>query len=647
MHMRKVLPCLIAAGIVALAGCHKEGGPGASGPGVVAPDDPLTYVPADTPYVIANIDPQPKEVSDEWIAKLDKAGKVGDVYAQQLTGLLDDLAKDNANCAAAASSGGGGGALQDAPAAESEATEAPAVAPGDDGAQPADGSPATVADASAAPAADDKCSATSVAGREKATKILGAIKDEVAGKDIKGLMDLLGVSPQTHAAFYGIGLVPVLRLELDKPDNLRATIGRIETKSTKLDTAKVGNLTYWVIRGDSDKAKLEGVIAISGKQLVATIAPAKASDADLKTLFGIDKPAKSLASSGDLQAMNKKMNYLSYGSGYFDSAKLVAELKAAPTPLETSFLTAIGEKKPQIDPVCAGEYDHLAATWPRASFGYSDLSAKHMALRAVIEARPDIAKDLMSLRAPMPGLDAAKTALVDFGFSVNLAKLPDLATKYAEAVSKSPWKCPNLVGLNDSAEKAKTTLTNPGFAGYTGMFHGLHVIADKVEVKDDKPIPDIAAVAVIGSDNPTSILAMAGNFLPGLANIGLKPDGTPKALPAMPNLPIQAPIFAAMSDKALAISLGAGEETRIAAAMKTDATQQPLFAGGARGEFYTVLASFMRKSAQSMPDGSQSRQMLEQQAKMMDTYAGLFKRAEVSVELTEQGIEFHESVDMQ
>lgn len=660
MLMRKALPCLIAAGIVAIAGCNK-GGPAGSGPGVVAADDPLTYVPADTPYVIANIDPQPKAVSDDWIGKIDKAGKLGDTYAQQIDTALMAIAREGAACsggipvASDANSGGGGGMMQDDAAASassdpfdagagssaSDATDgaASAASDGDD----AGGMQVVGGDESAAE--QDKCSTGAIADRAKATKLLGAVKDEVAGKDVKGLMDLFGISPQMHAAFYGIGLVPVLRIELAKPDNLRATIGRVEAKSgAKLDTGKVAGLDYWSVGGNDGKIKL--VFAISGKQFVGTIAPAKASDADLKALFGIDKPAKSLAASGDLQTLNQKMKYLSFGSGYFDSAKLVAELKAPPTPLETSFLAAIGEKKPQIDATCAAEYDQLAAAWPRASFGYTELSTQHMALRGVIEARADIAKDLKTLSAPMPGMEAAKTAMLDFGFSMNLGKLPELAAKYAKSTAASPWKCPALAGLNESAEKANTALTNPGFAGYAGMFNGLHLIADKITLKDDQPIPDIAAVAVVGSGNPASLLAMAGNLVPSIASLGLKPDGTPKALPAIPNLPIQAPMWAAMTDKTLAIALGAGEDARIADAMKSDPAQQPLFAGGASGDFYHVLAGFMRKSAQSLSD-EQAKKTLEQQAKMMDMYAGFFKRAAITIDLTDQGVELHESVDLQ
>jgi len=639
--MRKILPGLLIVGVVAIAGCKKEGG--ASGPGAVAADDPLTFVPSDTPYVMANIDPQPVDVSDSWIAKIDKSGKIGDMYATQLDGVAKVLRDQAANCSPSAGSGGGGAAMQDSPASDQgDSAETASSASADDASSTAANPPEATG-----MAGSGICSPENVARRDKSLKLIDAVKAEVAGKDVRGLMDLAGLSPQYHFAFYGIGLVPVLRLELAKPDNLRATIGRLETASgSKLPTGKVGSLDYWIINGNKADAKLEGVIAISGKQLVATIAPAKPSDADLRTLLGLDKPAKSLANSGDLAALNKKMDYLTYGSGYLDSAKLVAVLKAPPTALETSFLTAIGENKPAVDPVCSAEYDQLAAAWPRVSFGVTDLSVKHMAVRGVLETRADIAKDLMTLRAPMPGMKLAQDGLFDFGFSMNLTKLPELATKYADATAKSPWKCPQLVGLNHSMEQSRTTLTNPGFAGYAPMFHGLHAIVDKLVVKDDQPVPDIAAVVAIGSDNPASLLAMAGSMVPGIATLGLKPDGVAKQLPQMPNLPVNAPMFAAMTDKLLSISIGTGEEAKLGDAMKLDDAQQPLFAGGAKGEVYHLIAQFQRKTAATMTDPA-IKQSMEQQAKMMDMQADWFKRVDIRVELTDAGIELRESVDSQ
>jgi len=629
-----------------------------NGPGVVAKDDPLTYVPADTPYVFANIDAIPTDISSSWMAQVDKDTKVGDMYAEEINA-LEKIAKDeDAKCAASAepspadaASGGGGGALQDAPASGGDEASSPA-----DQADAAASSPAGDEAGAAPPVADlsapssfeatNKCSPAQMADRAKAVKALEALKAEVAGKDIRGVLDIAGLSTQAHFAIYGIGLVPVARIELAKPANLRGLITRMETATgERIPTAKVAGLDYWAVGGDKPDSKLKVVFAISGNQLVATIAPRTPNDADLRILFGLDKPKRSLADDGGLAAMNKKLNYLTYGSGYFDSAKLVAVLKAPPTPLETSFLTAMGEKKPAIDATCSAEYDQLAAMWPRASFGYSELAAKHMALRGVVETNAEIAKDLMSLRAPMPGLPASPDALFDLGFSANLGKLPELANKYADRIQKSPWKCESLAHMNQGAEQTRASLTNPSFAGMTPMFHGFHAIFDKLDMKDDQPVPDIAGVVAIGSDNPAGLLGYA-NSLPGMADLGLKPDGVAKQLPPMPNLPVKDPMFVAMTDKVLALSIGTGEEAKLPAAMKSDPAQQPLAVFGAKGDIYHLIAQIQRKAGRLTSDPN-AQQMAEQQAKMMDAYAKWIKHLDLRLDLTETGIEFKESIDAQ
>ncbi len=620
-----------------MSGCKKDGG--ASGPGKIAADDPLNFVPADTPYVIANIDPVPAEISKSWFDRMNKTGKIGDIYAAQLDSFASMLRKQaqagNADC--------------EAKPADAANTDAPAdgMKDGSDSA----GADMAKPDAEAKSATQNmdcaKDAAMATLNSDKSLKLIAALKTEVAGKDMQGLMDLAGVSPQTHAAFYGIGLVPVMRLELAKPENLRATIGRVETASgSKLGTGKVGNLDYWIFDGGKADAKMRGIFAIEGKHLVATIAPPKATDATLRILFGLDKPAQSLAQSGALAALDKDMGYLSFGSGYFDSKRLVAILKAPATPLETDYMTAMGQTKPVVDATCGSEYDAIAATWPRASFGYTDLSVNHASLRGVLETKAEIAKDLMRLRAPMPGMAVAKDGLFDFGFSANLAVLPELATKYADANTKAPFKCKNLAGLNEGFDKSKIQLSNPMLTGYAPMFHGLHVVVDKLEIKDGQPMPDIAGLVAIGSDNPGQLLAMAGSVAPQIAQLGLKPDGMAKPLPAIPGMPLTQPMQAAMTDKLLAVSVGAGEEAKIPQILKLDDAQQPVFAAGAKGEVYRLLAQIQRKTAATMADPEQ-KQMMEQQAKLMEGYADWFKRMDMMVDLTEKGVEFRETIDMQ
>ena len=59
-----------------------------------------------------------------------------------------------------------------------------------------------------------------------------------------------------------------------------------------------------------------------------------------------------------------------------------------------------------------------------------------------------------------------------------------------------------------------------------------------------------------------------------------------------------------------------------------------------------LFLDFQRKTAASMTEPT-IKQSMEQQAKMMDMQADWFKRVDINVELTDAGIELHESVDAQ
>ena len=58
------------------------------------------------------------------------------------------------------------------------------------------------------------------------------------------------------------------------------------------------------------------------------------------------------------------------------------------------------------------------------------------------------------------------------------------------------------------------------------------------------------------------------------------------------------------------------------------------------------IAQYQRKAAKNLGDPA-SQQMIEQQAKMMDTYATWIKHIDLRIELTDAGIELKEAVDSQ
>src|SRR5690606_15216762 len=104
---------------------------------------------------------------------------------------------------------------------------------------------------------------------------------------------------------------------------------------------------------------IEAVIAILGDHLVFTLAPLDDAAA-LRQLLGLERPARSLADSGELQRLNQAEGFSGYGSGFLDSARLLALFRAPATPLETAFLSQFEIEKPTLPAECEADLDLIA-----------------------------------------------------------------------------------------------------------------------------------------------------------------------------------------------------------------------------------------------------------------------------------------------
>lgn len=572
--MRKAILGVVVA--AALAGSAwwwfgREGKHG--GPMPQDADAPLTFVPADTPYVFANLEPIPAADLDAWLAQSETM--IG-LWRTQYDSVYARLAGDEQ--------------------------------------------------------------------MQTAKPWLKAIDDEFHGKTLRQSLEMLGFSLQSHSAIYGIGLAPVIRVQLADPAAFGAFVARIEAKGgSKIPTGKIGDLDYWQFA--DARSPLRGIVALQGNHLVLTLAPA-ADDAALRTLLGIDKPAQSLGDGGTLSQINAKYGYVPYASGYVDSTRLVSLFTAAPTPLETAFLAALEIQKPEIDAACRTEYAALAQVAPRLAFGYTTFEPKRSIGVSHLELRGDIAQDLMKLRAPMPGLAAAADSLLDVGVSLKLAQLPPLVSKWAGAVQSAPWKCDSLQGLNQAFADGSVQLNNPAVFAAAPVFEGLHAIATRFSMPTAGQAPDFAGKLVIGSPSPKALIAMAQSFAPQLASMNLQADGKVQPLPAMPGMPAAMPAHVAMTGTLLGIAVGTGEEATLAQAMTSNPTQQPVFVMGYAGAAFAQFFEQMQASLETLESDPAKREELRRSTQMMTQVYGLMRRIQVRVEFDENGVLVEQTVQM-
>lgn len=552
----------LVAGAALLAACGKS----------VDNSAPLAFVPADTPYVYANIEPAPKAVTEQWSRRMHE-------YLPAALGIYEN--------------------------------------------------------------ALDRIGATAKPDEAHAIAAARALIDTLKTHDTWDKLSELGLKPDMRMAFYGVGLVPVLRMELGDAAKFRAAIADIERKSgATLATAKVGNQDYWHI----DAGQVMGILAIEGSQLVATVAPANASDALKRTLLGIDRPAKSLADSDDLDKLAKQYGFSNYGEGFVDVVKIAERLTGPAQGSDREIATAFDLPTGGSDAACKNEYVELAHKFPRLVMGANELTPQRMRITAQLEMQPALAAQLATALGAAPGTGKPGEGVMDMALSLPVLKLKDFWITQADAVAAKPFSCASLAGLNSGFAdlKKKIDITIPPPAS---DLTGVRFTLDSFDLgAAPGAMPAVTGKVLMASDNPAAALAMAQMAMPPLKNLKIAADGKPVALPAGAIPKLDLPVFAAMSPKALAVALGAGEDASLGAYLNAPAANEPVFFRMSfSGKFYAMLAHTFERIRAMLPAEKQAD--LAQQSKMMAIYENWIRSADIQMVATPTGIALRETVE--
>jgi hypothetical protein len=480
---------------------------------------------------------------------------------------------------------------------------------------------------------------------EREKKIIIAVLDELRSRDTFEKLREIGYKPDARIAIYGVGLIPVLRIELSDPAAFKAMIARVEGKvGEKIATGKTGDQEYWQF-GDQD---MQLALAVQGEQLVATLWPSDANDAAKQLLLGMKKPEKNLLDAGTLQAIQKKYNFAPYGEGYIDFAALAKRLSSAPTgtDLEMAKAMKLPTDAATDSPVCLAETQALTQKFPRAVFGTEAMTPPQIKIAAQLEMDPALAQALMAAFTAAPGTGAPAEGLVDISIATPLLRLKDYWLKQADAVAATPFACPEFAELNETFAKSKTELSTtipPPFSDLTGV----RLTLDKLDPRKDSKVPDFAARLLLGSNNPLAAVGMAQMALPQLKDLQIKPDGKPVALPAglLPASAQMPPVSIAMTDKAIAVAAGQGEDAMLGGYFAAAPSATPVFFRMYfSGALYGLLGKYSDTVVASLP--AEQKDRFGEQAKLFALYEKMIRSGEFTFEFNPNGFGMRETVNL-
>ncbi|MDW5377134.1 hypothetical protein R6258_09435 [Halomonas sp. HP20-15] len=405
---------------------------------------------------------------------------------------------------------------------------------------------------------------------EPLANVLEALADELVDKSsYQQVAEQIGVDIGGLSAFYGLGLSPVLRLSVSDVERYRAFLDRLaEASGQPFEEQRRGDQQYRRMR--FGELPLQLLSAVDGEQAVLALAPSELDDATLQRLVGDALPEKSVQDTQRLSKLADDKGYLPYGLGYVDMTRLAKLLTGSEDPMIKAFRSlaeqAEGQTPPPVPASCREDAARLATRMPQLSAGYTTLNAERTEQRFDVALAADITAPFASLVSPVPGLGAdSLEAPFDLAIALPMNDLRDLLIQQVQHVRSAPFGCPAFAELNgelDELGRQANMLAMPPF----GSLRGMRLVIDEFAMPEQGGQPTIKGSLLVASSDPGGLLAIGQTTLPGLATLAVPSNGEPTPLP--PQLTAMmggAPAWLAMTDKALGVATGEGEQ----AALKT------------------------------------------------------------------------------
>jgi hypothetical protein len=441
--------------------------------------------------------------------------------------------------------------------------------------------------------------------------LIRAFAKELDGKTIEGFAQNAGLDLKGYSALYGLGLAPVLRFQLSDTGAFEAFVGRLEAAyGKKLDVASIDKQNYR--RHLSPATGTQLILAVVGKQAVAAILPVDAAQPLLRQALGLDRPAKSLQDDGRLEKLAKAKGYAKWAVGELDLTRALPLAAGGKDPLFGALFKARAQAESaktgepvanqlEIPPSCQADAARIASRVPELSFGYTRLDAKHQDMRWNVSLASDITQAFEGLKVDLPGLGANQPGSpFEFFLGLPVAQLRTFWTAQADAVGAKPFTCPALADLNDSFAKLGPAMQKAAIPPF-GDLLGMGLSLDSFKPGAGNAMPQFTGRLVLGTSNPAGLLAMGQMMTPALAQLKLTDDGKPVALPPTLSGMFEQPAWMAMGTKSLGLGIGAGEDAKLADALKAPTGNAgQMLRMHVSGQMYLDWVTLMQQKADSL-----------------------------------------------
>jgi hypothetical protein len=275
--------------------------------------------------------------------------------------------------------------------------------------------------------------------------------------------------------------------------------------------------------------------------------------------------------------------------------------------------------------------------------GSTELKPNAIGMQYVVETEPAIAQQLLALVADLPLPAALSSRLLEFSFGLKVGPVRDFLRDKAMAVTQAPYQCEHLQSLNDFAAESQEQLDKP-MPPLVNNFRGLRLSLSKLKMGETMPAA-MEGLLAVHVEQPEMFVGMAQMFLPDLSTLNLVKGDPPVQLPAnllpMPD----AVAFAAMSESALGVSIGAGEENALLPYLEQKSSANGTLLAvnydtAAYLDFTDGLSDAMEDHLADMEDEAEEYSGVVKQIAeaIQQSYKAVADRSEISLKFTEDGV---------
>ena len=474
---------------------------------------------------------------------------------------------------------------------------------------------------------------------DSADRLALAVLSELDGNLSRAGLESLGLDLSNVQAIYGMGAFPVARISLSDAATLRATIERVLANAgVTAEEHRLQDVAYWRAPLDEDEVPLALYAAVLPTHLAVGVLPTGAEAEMLPAFLGLELPADSDAAER-LAALNAAHGFTPYMTFTMDLHRLADEFMDADSVTVRALGADAAAELSGMDATCAAEIHGILDRFPRFTVGVSALETHATAFRGILEMPSTLGDRLQALTARIPAIGTAADHVADFAFGIKVGAARDFLRGEAQAVVDNPYRCERLAELNTQARELITQLDQP-LPPFVNNFRGFNFSLKALELDSEGMIPrEVRGHAAVQVENPQMFVGMAQMFLPDLSEMNLAPGEEPVRVPEYLGTFQNIVAYAALSDDAIGISLGEGEQKGLADYL--DRASAP--AGMLLAADYDSAAWYRlqrRDLDDILAEGGGANPFIDLAKVASDTFEAVNDRHRVEVKFTADGLVF-------